>query len=251
MAKKRKGNFLSGISGLALPVPNKQSYPEEFRDKSRLEYYAHLFTSIEVNSSFYKVPQAKTVQKWAGMVPDNFRFTYKLWRDITHAKGMTFKNEDVARFMSAIDPADDKKGCMLIQFPPSVTLEQFGRVEHLLGLLGEGHGWDVALEFRHNSWYAGETYELADEYHCSIVLHDIPKSRNITINKKAPFLYLRFHGPTGNYRDSYTDEHLKEKAQLINEWLKKGKPAYAYFNNTMGDAVKNLMTLNSFINKMR
>ncbi|WP_295125519.1 DUF72 domain-containing protein [uncultured Chitinophaga sp.] len=251
MAKKQKGRFFSGTSGLVLPVPNKLSYPPAFQDKSRLEYYAHLFNSIEVNSSFYKVPQARTVKKWADMVPANFRFTYKLWRDITHAKGLAFKDEDVARFMSAIDPAGEKKGSLLIQFPPSVTLEKFGVVEHLLGLLGEGHGWDVALEFRHNSWYAAETYELADEYDCSIVLHDIPKSRNNTIKKKTPFMYLRFHGPTGNYRDSYTDEHLQEKALLVKQWLNTGKPAYVYFNNTMGDAVKNLCTLNSFINKTR
>ncbi|MEJ7692980.1 DUF72 domain-containing protein [Daejeonella sp.] len=92
-------NFYSGTSGMALPVPNKAAYPPEFQERSRLGYYAHLFNSIEINSSFYKIPMARTVAKWAAEVPDDFRFTYKLWRDITHVKEFLFKDEDVHRFM--------------------------------------------------------------------------------------------------------------------------------------------------------
>ena len=68
-----KGSFYSGTSGLVLPFPNKQSCPPEFHDKPRLAYYASLFNSLEVNSSFYKVPMAATVKKWADGVPDGFK----------------------------------------------------------------------------------------------------------------------------------------------------------------------------------
>ncbi len=81
--------FYSGTSGLVLPVP-KLLYPAEFQDKSRLTYYASLFNSIEINSSFYKIPQIPTVCKWAESVPDNFQFTFKLSKAITHAKGLEF-----------------------------------------------------------------------------------------------------------------------------------------------------------------
>jgi uncharacterized protein YecE (DUF72 family) len=244
------GKFRSGTSGLVLPVPNKQAYPPEFQDKSRLTYYSSLFNSLEVNSSFYKVPQAKTVGKWAESVPAHFEFTFKLWQEVTHIKGLAYKPADILRFMDVISYAGDKKGCLLLQFPPSVTIDKFSEVEQILGVLQDitpAHEWKVALEFRHSSWYIGETYEMADEYDCSVVLHDIPKSRNLQLNKRARFVYLRFHGPTGDYKGGYSDEHLMQQAVLIKEWMREGKDVYAYFNNTIGDALKNLTTLNSFI----
>src|ERR1700744_2308217 len=112
-------NYFAGTSGLGLPVPNKSHYPAEFTNKSRLCYYASLFNSIEVNSSFYKIPQAKTIRKWAADVPDGFRFTFKLWRGITHQKELLFDPADIGRFMEAIDAAGNHKGCLLVQLPPS------------------------------------------------------------------------------------------------------------------------------------
>lgn len=250
MKRSKAGIFRSGTSGLVLPVPNKQSFPPEFRDKSRLTYYSSLFNSIEVNSSFYKVPQAATVKKWADSVPDNFSFTFKLWREITHVKERAYQPEDVLRFMEVISNAGPKKGCLLIQFPPSFTVELFARVEQLLDILQNidpPHEWKVALEFRHPSWYIGEVYELADEYACSMVLQDIPKSRNEQLNKGASFVYLRFHGPAGDYKGGYSDDHLRRQAVAIKQWRSEGKDVFVYFNNTIGDAVKNLATLNSFV----
>lgn len=236
--------LFSGTSGLVLPVPNKQAFPREYRDKSRLTYYASLFNSIEINSSFYKVPKGSTVAKWATEVPAGFRFTFKLWRDITHVKALDFKPADVLRFMEVIAQAGDKKGSLLIQFPPSLTIDHFARVEALLQLIND---WQVALEFRHSSWYISETYELADEYNASVVLHDIPKSKNTHLNKKAPFAYLRFHGPAGDYKGGYTDAQLGAYADQVREWRRANKDVYVYFNNTIGDAIPNLVTLNSLL----
>lgn len=246
----RKVVFRSGTSGLVLPVPNKQAFPPAFRDKSRLTYYSSLFNSIEINSSFYKVPQAATVKKWADSVPEDFAFTFKLWREITHAKGLEYQPQDVLHFMEVISQAGGKKGCLLVQFPPSVTVEQFSKVEQLLDILQHirpAHDWKVALEFRHPSWYIGEVYELADEYACSVVLHDIPRSMNVRLNTKARFVYLRFHGPAGDYRGGYDDAHLHRYASQARQWMNEGKDVYVYFNNTIGDAISNLMTLNGMV----
>lgn len=244
------GAYRSGTSGLVLPVPNKQFFPPEYRDKSRLSYYGSLFNSIEINSSFYKLPRAVTIQKWAESVPDNFTFTFKLWQEITHTRELAFQPGDVYRFMEAIDGAGYKKGCLLVQFPPSLTVTHYGQVEQLLDTLCSitpAHDWKIALEFRHLSWYIGEVFELADEYHCSVVLHDIPKSRNTNPNREADFVYIRFHGPAGDYRGGYTDAYLREQAVQIREWIREEKSVYVYFNNTAGDAVKNLMTLNQLV----
>lgn len=240
-----EGRFWSGTSNIVLPVPNKQAFPPEYRDQSRLTYYASLFNSLEVNASFYKLPQPATVKRWAASVPDDFRFTFKLWKEITHVKELAYQPTDLEKFLSVVDPAGHKLGCMLVQFPPSVTADAYGQLEALLQEMGGGY--KVALEFRHPSWYMAETYELADEYGCSVVLHDIPKSRNSTVNKGAKFVYLRFHGPVGDYRGGYTKQHLAEQAVRIRGWMAEGREVYAYFNNTMGDAVKDLQTLNALV----
>ncbi|HEY8894304.1 MAG TPA: DUF72 domain-containing protein, partial [Niastella sp.] len=157
------------------------------------------------------------------------------------------------RFMEVINQAGNKKGCLLVQFPPSLTIAQFTQVEELLAIIQSitpAHGYKVAVEFRHPSWYIGEVYELADEYACSIVLHDIPKSANSRLNKQAAFVYLRFHGPAGDYRGSYTGDHLQQKAEQIAAWRREGKDVYVYFNNTIGDAIKNVFTLNELVSAM-
>jgi uncharacterized protein YecE (DUF72 family) len=239
-------NFRSGTSGLVLPVPNKQAFPPEFRDKSRLTYYASLFNSIEVNSSFYKVPMGSTVRKWAESVPDNFTFTFKLWKEITHGKGFTPNMKDIDQFMKVINQAGEKKGSLLIQLPPGVTISKTATLIKIFERV-QGNGWENAIEFRHPSWYTKETYALADQYQMSIVLHDMPASYNMEFNKEAPFVYLRFHGQAGDYKGGYTDAMLQQHASEIKKWLKQGKNVYVYFNNTIGDAIQNVTTLNSMV----
>jgi len=239
-------SYRSGTSGLVLPVPNKQHFPPEFQDKSRLTYYASLFNSIEINSSFYKIPQGNTIAKWAESVPENFTFTFKLFREITHAKGFTFDMQVVDHFMSVIDRVGDKKGSLLIQLPPKVSIDHKETLELLFERVRD-HGWHNAIEFRHASWYTSEIYALADNYNFSIVMHDMPASVNSVANKGSRFRYLRFHGVEGDYKGSYTDEALYAHSVQIKQWLAQGLVVYVYFNNTIGDAIENLRTLNKMI----
>ena len=239
--------FYSGLSGLQLPIP-KYLFPPPFENASRLTYYASFFNSIEVNSSFYKIPQAGTVTKWVDAVPEFFRFTFKLWKGITHFKGLHFNKEDVATFFNSIH-AVKKKGCLLVQFPPGLGSEHYFQLKKLLSCINEinlKNEWKVAVEFRNTSWYQEKVYELLDFYKAAMVIHDIPKSATPLIDQPTDFIYARFHGPTGNYRDSYSEDFLYEYATYINEWIAEGKTVYVYFNNTMGDAFKNLQTLNNF-----
>ncbi|QRQ99856.1 DUF72 domain-containing protein [Dyadobacter sandarakinus] len=250
MQETASQNFYAGTSGLVLPVPNKQFYPEEFKNKSRLTYYASMFNSIEINSSFYKIPLASTVRNWATQVPDNFRFTFKLWRDITHQKGLIFNPDDVLRFMDVINQIGPKKGCLLVQFPPSLKAIMQPRLEVLLQTLAEGDPrkeWNMALEFRHDSWYTDATYELLDHFGAGIVLHDKPGSAPEMPDEWTRFRYLRFHGPKGDYRGQYEDDFLYEFAERIREWTQEDLTVYAYFNNTMGEAMKNLNLLNAAV----
>lgn len=250
MDKNNTDQYYSGTSGLLLPVPNKLYYPEEFKDKSRLCYYSSLMNSIEINSSFYKVPMAGTVKKWADDVPPDFKFTFKLWKEITHNKGLAFDPQSVARFMEVIASAGSRKGCLLVQFPPGHKLTELRQIERLLSAIKENdpeQEWKIAVEFRHPSLYNEDVYDLLQDYSAGMVIHDKPPAITPLRDIDVDFVYLRFHGPGGSYRGSYTSDVLAEYASYIQEWLFEGKTVYAYFNNTMGEAINNLATLKNFV----
>ena len=236
-----KGRVRIGISDGHMPG-KKSDFPPEFRLRSRLHYYSTLFNTIEVNSCFYKTLQRSTYEKWAADVPDDFQFTLKLSKEITHATELEGDLTCMDHFLETAGGTGNKKGCLLIQFPGKITLEHFNQVEAILEKLrvhDQSNEWRKAIEFRNDSWYVGETKELLNEYNATMVLHDFSKAKVLSYAGTANFMYLRFHGPTGNYRGSYCDRALDEKAAMIKEYLVNGKDVYAYFNNTAGNAFEN------------
>lgn len=242
--------YFSGTSGLLLPVRNKLFYPPEFQDKSRLCFYGSLMNSIEVNSSFYKIPMASTVQRWSTEVPGDFRFSYKLFKEITHNKGLAFDPELIKKFMNVIAAAGDKKGCLLVQLPPSVRIGNLKQLMLLTEILRENdpaEEWQIAVEFRHVSLYHEDVYGMLENQRMAMVIQDKPPAVTPMLESELPFVYLRFHGPEGSYRGSYETDLLAEYAGYINDWLAEGKTVYTYFNNTMGEAVANLNTLKDLI----
>lgn len=232
------GLFYGGTSGLKIAIP-KRDFPHEHGDKSRLAYYAHHQNSIEINSSFYKLPQSKTIARWAGDVPEGFRFTFKLWKEITHQKDLVFNAANVDRFMQVIEAAGSKKGSLLVQFPPSLQVGAMPQLKELLQQL-KAFDWPVAVEFRHKSWYSDAVFSLLHSFGAAMVIQDMPKAPAPMECTSDEFVYLRFHGPSGNYKGSYADDFLYEYGLYIEEWLAEGKTVYTYFNNTAGDALANL-----------
>jgi len=242
--------YYSGTSGLLLPVRNKLFYPPEFKDKSRLCFYGSLMNSIEINSSFYKIPMASTVLKWAAETPEDFRFSFKLSREITHNNGLAFDPALLKRFMEVIAGAGHKKGCLLVQLPPSVRIGNLKQLMLLTEILRENdpaEEWNIAVEFRHVSLYQEDVYDMLDQQHMAMVIQDKAPAVTPVRESDLPFVYLRFHGPDGNYRGSYEKNLLEEYAGYIQNWLDEGKAVYTYFNNTMGEAVANLYTLKDLV----
>ena len=245
--RKATGKIMMGTSNGQMPG-NKSTFPPAFQLKSRLHYYSIFFNSIEVNSCFYKTPLRSTYEKWVQDVPGDFEFTLKLTRDITHAKELTGNLDCMNQFLQSATGTGNKKGCLLIQFPGKINLEHFNQVERILAELrtidpaGE---WRIAIEFRNESWYTGETTELLNEYEATMVLHDFSKAKISAFTGRANFVYLRFHGPTGNYRESYSEHALDRKAEQIKEFQRNGKDVYVYFNNTAGNAFENARYLQS------
>ena len=251
MEKAHRSNFYAGLSGIELPVP-KYQFPPEFQKTSRLTYYATFFNSIEINSSFYKIPMRGTVGRWASSVPANFRFTFKLSREITHIKDLAFDVSYIKQFLDIISYVGEKKGCLLVQFPPSLQNESIGQLARLLTAIQEADPdrmWPVALEFRSRTWYTPEVYDLLQYYRATLVIHDIQHSATPLNTVLSDLIYVRFHGPTGNYRGSYAQSFLQEYTEYIEGWLREGKKVYVYFNNTAGDAFNNLKTLTGLMDR--
>ena len=247
----KMGKIRIGVSNGQIPG-NKSTFPPEYQLKSRLNYYSTLFNTIEVNSCFYKTPLQSTYEKWVNDVPEDFQFTLKLTRDISHIKDLKIDIACMDNFLKSATGIGRKKGCLLIQFPGKITLEHFSQVEHIFEELEQhdlSHEWRKAIEFRNDSWYVGETTELLNEYHATMVLHDFAKAKVSTKTDEADFVYLRFHGPAGNYRDSYNKGSLDQKAEIIMDFAQSGKDVYAYFNNTAGGAFEDARYLQAKIIK--
>ncbi|HTI89790.1 MAG TPA: DUF72 domain-containing protein [Puia sp.] len=233
-----------GTSGLVLPLPNKQAFPPEFRAGTRLTFYASLFNSLEVNSSFYKIPMPGTFSKWVTEVPEDFRFTVKLWQGITHSPQLSFNPADVDKFMHAANQLATKKGCLLIQLPPSLKADKADQLQFLLEQISQTQQhWRLSVEFRNRTWYKPEIEKLLAQFKTTRVLHDIPASKIMETTGDLPFIYLRFHGPAGDYKGGYGEAALKEYAEMIQKWQRAGKEVYVYFNNTIGDAITDLEIL--------
>ncbi len=245
-------NFYCGLSGLQLPIP-KYKFPEPFQSASRLSYYSSFFNSIEVNSTFYALPQGKTLIKWSHEVSDNFKFTFKLWKQITHTKSLEFQESDVQRFFKVIEHVGDKKGSVLIQFPASVKSNCMPQLDRLLYAVSQNNidkNWNVAVEFRDRSWYGDETYDLLGNFGCTMALHDKSGAGSPHLTSRFDTLYVRFHGPQGNYRGTYSEAFLYEYANYVCEWIADGKLVYVYFNNTAGTAFHDSRKFSEYVKEM-
>jgi uncharacterized protein YecE (DUF72 family) len=248
---KQQGIFRAGTSGLVLTEPNKQYFPKEFQEKTRLTYYSSKFNSIEINSSFYKIPRCQTYNNWSAQVPEEFQFSVKLWKGITHEKDYNFQLHDFELFFSALDCLGKKKGCLLIQFPAGLLmdLDKFRKLLQQVRNIDTDGSWRIAVEFRHLRWYEQPVLDILNEFEASLVLQDMPNSRMDELQGEPSFVYLRFHGEKGDYRGTYDAEFLHHKAKEINAWLLRGLDVYAYFNNTMGGAAENLKTLRKMVSE--
>jgi uncharacterized protein YecE (DUF72 family) len=251
MINQSRGIFRIGTSGIVTPG-TKESFPNEFKLSSRLNYYASLFNTLEVNSTFYKIPRQSTFKKWLCDVPTDFQFTIKVWQEVTHVKQLNINLENIDVFFTSANHIGDKKGCLLIQLPGRITADFTTPLKQILVRLDKldpENQWRKAIEFRSLTWYSSKTYTLLDKYNTSIVLHDMPKSKNFNFNEGAAFIYFRFHGPKGDYRGSYSIGFLEEQAEKMRSLLHEGKDVYAYFNNTMGNAFENAMSLKAMVDK--
>ncbi len=235
-----KKNLFIGTSGFYYEDWRGVFYPENLPKSEFFEFYCKKFDTVELNSTFYHLPKLKTVKRWEEISSEDFLFSLKAYRGITHYKKLKEVKEDLYLFLHLIKPLKEKLGMILFQLPPSLKKET-SLLEEFLSLLP--YGYSYALEFRHESWLDEEVFELLEKYGAAFCVNDFEK-RQTPLIATSENVYIRFHGKNGRYKGSYGKERLKEWALKIEEFLSQKKRVFCYFNNDFeGAAVKDAQIL--------
>lgn len=219
-------------------------YPEGAKSDRWLGVYSEQLKTVELNVTFYRTPRTSTVEKWISSTPEDFVFSVKMNRFITHIKRLADVAQSVADFEAFLSHFGSKLGVTLIQLPPSLKYDAKFEDSFFRLLRGRDKALRYAIEPRNKTWFDEEVYEVLGRYRIALCQADsggrYPTGEAIL----APFTYLRFHGPGGLYGSSYKDPQLKETTQKIRQHLDQGLDVYVYFNNDVhGYAVENARRL--------
>jgi uncharacterized protein YecE (DUF72 family) len=241
-----------GCSGWNYKSWKGRFYPEGLPPSRWLAYYASTFDTVEVNNTFYRLPEGPVFRSWKEETPEGFLMAVKASRFLTHMKRLRDPAEPLSRLFSRAGRLGPKLGPVLYQLPPNLHAD-LERLEAFLRVLASkrfaSRQATHVFEFRHPSWYVEETYQLLERYHTVMCIHDKAGSA-IEGPFVGPAVYVRFHGTSGRYHGSYPDKALRTwSARLVDQW-NDGRAVYAYFNNDPeAVATKNALALRSFVDR--
>jgi uncharacterized protein YecE (DUF72 family) len=218
-----------GCSGWQYKHWRGDFYPADLPQSRWLDFYASRFDTVEINNTFYRLPEAPTFAAWKRRAPQGFVYAVKASRFLTHMKKLKDPREPLQRFFTRARRLEGAFGPVLYQLPPHwpVNLE---RLDTFLRLLPRGRR--QAIEFREPSWYADPVFALLEHHHVALCLHDMQGSASGRL-AIGPFVYVRFHG-VQKYSGSYSDAALDGWAEWLAGRSRAGLPVYAYFNNDTG-----------------
>lgn len=217
-----------GTSGWNYDAWKGSFYPGETPASRFLETYAETFSSVEVNGTFYRLPEVDTVHEWVRSVPDSFVFSVKASRFITHMKKLRDPEEPLVRLEEVLDAFGEKLGPVLFQLPPKWTVNA-GRLGEFLERLSLDFRY--TFEFRDRSWHTDEVYRLLRENNVAWCVYDL-EGRQSPEETTADFVYVRLHGPNRQaYTGSYPGQSIAKWARRCRKWRDEGRAVYCYFDN--------------------
>jgi len=217
---------LVGTSGWSYPHWRGPFYPPEVRPADFLSYYARHFTTVEVNSSFYRLPPETSVGRWRELAPRGFTYAVKATRFITHYRRLKDAGEALAQFVERVSGLGEALGPLLFQLPPSFPL-RLERLQAFLELLPTGR--PTAFEFREPTWFDPAVYAALEGRGATFCISDL-HGRETPEIVTAPLVYVRLHGP-GRYSGSYADVDLAAWAGKCAAWARDGHEVRVYFDN--------------------
>jgi uncharacterized protein YecE (DUF72 family) len=215
-------------------------YAKELKPSKWLEFFTEHFDTVEINNSFYRLPDEDTFKNWRKRVPDGFTFAVKASRFLTHIKRLKDPEGPLDLFFSRAKYLRERLGPVLFQLPPRMKADLERLEIFLRAVKARGRGKNVrcVLEVRDASWLVSPVFGLLKEYGVALCFadwRDLPITGPVTSN----FVYLRRHyGRAGG--GNYGKRELDRDVAQIGKWLADGLDVYVYFNNDLGGhAIRN------------
>lgn len=255
-----------GTAGFSIPKAHAAQFPPAEVDGEKLSHlqrYAEKLRCVEINSSFHRPHRRSTWERWAASTPAGFRFSVKVPKTITHEAKLVDTGGLLATFLSEATGLGEKLGPLLIQLPPRLAFDE-GLAHEFLTTLRELHpqpqetqvpgGGLVALEPRHESWFAPQAGRLLRDFAVARVAADPPKGAAAAgFPAGWPGLrYWRLHGAPRTYYSEYTTTFLRRLATRIGEEQETlaGETWVIFDNTALGHATENALELHKRMAKV-
>ncbi|MDJ0872578.1 MAG: DUF72 domain-containing protein [Gammaproteobacteria bacterium] len=244
MTEKAAGSIAAGTSGWHYPHWKNRLYPRDLPPTAWLSFYAEHFPAVEVNNSFYRLPEAATIEEWVTNVPESFLFAVKAPRGITHLKKLRNCAASLDQFLERLELFGPRLGPVLFQLPPHwhANPQRLGEFLELLPI-----GRRYVFEFRDHSWHTDDVYDLLADHNAAFCIYDL-ETFTSPLKTTADFVYVRLHGPGEQaYTGSYGNATLRTWTGRAKRWASREKrDVYVFLDNDeRGYAVKNALRMRS------
>jgi uncharacterized protein YecE (DUF72 family) len=239
-------SYYIGTSGWHYPHWQGLFYPPDLAPAAWLDYYARHFATVEINSSFYRLPSHAATRVWKNATPTGFTFAIKASRYITHMKKLRAPRTSLRAFLAVTQELGNKCGPLLFQLPPRWRCNP-ERLATFLRALPRNR--ECVFELRDPSWHNPEVYALLRRYNAAFCMYQLAGFESPRV-LTADFAYIRLHGPAAYaYGGSYSESILEVWAERIRSW-KKLRRVYAYFDNDeAGYALQNALALRTLLER--
>ncbi len=230
--RRPAGRARVGCSGWNYPHWRRAVYPADLVTRRWFEWYAALLDTVELNTTFYRLPTVATAESWAEQAPGGFVYAVKLGQYGSHRKKLSDAKQWLGNHLSRLDALGQSAGPTLVQLPPHWH-RNTGRLDQFLTAWPDHRR--IAVELRHPSWLHPDTYAVLADHGAALCVHDLfdPHAfQNLRLT--TDWTYLRFHGPDAAnhpYQSRYTGRRLHPVAERLRELLDDGLDVHAYFNN--------------------
>jgi uncharacterized protein YecE (DUF72 family) len=217
-----------GTSGWEYAHWRGRFFPARLPAGEHLAFYAARFQTVELNGTFYRLPERKTFEAWAARTPDDFVFAMKASRYLTHMKRLKDPRAPIERMLSRAEGLGRKLGPVLLQLPPAMRPDA-GRLREALAAFAAGIR--VTVEFRDERWFNSEVRGVLERAGAALCLADRDSRLVTPAWRTADWGYVRFHGGAGTPPGGYGRRAIEARAALIAEVFGAGCDVHAYFNN--------------------
>lgn len=217
-----------GTSGWQYRHWRRLLYPRGLPTEAWLAEYVRRFGTVEVNNTFYRLPERSTFERWRAATPDGFVFAVKASRYLTHVRRLIDPSGPVELLLDRASALGDRLGPVLLQLPPGLE-KDVGRLDATLAAFPRGVR--VAVEFRHASWFDAEIRAVLERREAALCLADRGERAVSPAWRTAAWSYLRFHGGRSRPGSCYRPAALQRSADLLCATWPDSEDVYAYFNN--------------------